>query len=118
MRRREFITLVGGATAAWPLAARAQEPERMRRIGVLMSYAENDPETSPRVTALRHGLLQFGWMEGRNVRIEHRWSASDAESMRKLSRELVDLRVDAILTDGTSVTAAVLRETHTISVVF
>jgi putative tryptophan/tyrosine transport system substrate-binding protein len=117
MRRREFISLLGGA-AAWPLAARAQQTERMPRIGVLMPYAENDPEAAPRVTALRNGLQQLGWTEGRNVRIEHRWSASDADSMRMLAGELVDLRPAVILTDTTPVTAAVLRETRTIPVIF
>jgi ABC-type uncharacterized transport system substrate-binding protein len=86
----------------------------MQRVGVLMPDAENDSETSPRVTALRQGLLQLGWTEGRNVRLEHRWSASDADSMRKLARELVDLRPAVILTDTTPVTAAVLGETPTI----
>jgi putative ABC transport system substrate-binding protein len=118
MRRRDFVTLVCGAAMAWPLAARAQQTEWMRRVGVLMPYAENDSETSPRVTALREGLLQLGWTEGRNVRLEHRWSASDADAMRKLARELVDLRPDVILTDTTPVTAAALRETRTIPVVF
>src|SRR5258708_25091538 len=118
MRRRDFITLVRGAAVGWPLAARAQQTERMRRVGVLMPYAENDPETLPRVTALRQGLLQLGWTEGRNVRLEHRWSAADTDSMRKLARELVDLRPDVILTDTTPVTEAALRETRTIPVVF
>jgi putative tryptophan/tyrosine transport system substrate-binding protein len=75
MKRREFITLLGGAAAAWPLAARAQQSDQMRRIGILMPYAEDDPETSLRVTALRQGLLKLGWTEGRNIRFEHRWSA-------------------------------------------
>jgi putative tryptophan/tyrosine transport system substrate-binding protein len=117
MRRREFIAVLGGA-AAWPMVARAQQAERMPRISVLMPYAENDPESSPRVTALRQGLLPPGWTEDHNVRLEYRWSASDADSIRKLARELVDLRPDVILTDTTPVTAAVLRETRTIPVVF
>src|SRR5260370_24121859 len=117
VNRREFITLLGGA-AVWPFAARAQQGERVRRIGVLMPYAENDRDTSPRVTALRQGLQQFGWTEGRNVRLDHRWSASDADSTRKFARELVDLGPDVILTDTTPVTAAVLRETRTVPVVF
>src|SRR5262245_57218434 len=98
MRRRDFITLLGGAVATWPLAARAQQDERMPRIGVLMPYAENDPEVSPRIIALRQGLEQFGWTDGRNLRIEHRWSASDLDSMHNLARELVDLRPEVILT--------------------
>jgi putative ABC transport system substrate-binding protein len=119
MRRRQFITLVGSAAVAWPLVARAQQSERVPHIAVLMPYAENDPETSPRVRALRQGLLQLGWTEGRNVRLEqHRWFGPDADSMRKLTRELVDLRPDVILTETTAVTAAVVRETRTIPVVF
>jgi putative ABC transport system substrate-binding protein len=118
MRRREFITFLGGAAAAWPPTARAQQSERVPNIGVLMPYAENDPESSQRVTALHQGLQQLGWMDGRNVRIRHRWFASDAESRRKFASELVELRPDVILTETTPVTAAVLRETHTIPVVF
>jgi len=118
LKRRGFITLLGGAAVAWPLAARAQQSERMRRIGVLMPYAENDRDTPPRVTALSQGLEKFGWTEGHNVRLDHRWSASDAESTRRFARELVDLAPDVILTDTTPVTAAVLRETRTIPVVF
>ena len=116
--RRELLAALGGAAAAWPLAAGAQQGERMRRIGLMTSYAENDPETSSSITALRQGLLQLGWTEGRNVRLEHRWSASSPDTMRKLARELVDLRPDVILTVNTPVTAAVLRETRTIPVVF
>ena len=115
--RRSFITLIGGA-AAWPLAARAQQPEQKRRIGVLIPYAENDPEAQPRVTALRRGLAQLGWTEGRNVRLEYRWSASDAASIRRLARELVELQPDVILTESTPVTAAALHETRTIPIVF
>jgi putative ABC transport system substrate-binding protein len=118
MRRRDFIVLLGGAAAAWPFAARAQQADRMRRIGVLMPYAKEDPESSLRVTALREGLLKLGWTEGRNIRFEHRWSAPDPEAISKLAREIVDSRPDVILTDTTPVTAAVLRETRTIPVVF
>jgi putative ABC transport system substrate-binding protein len=118
MNRRDFITLLGGAAGAWPLAARAQQPERMRRIGLMTSYAENDPKTFSSVTALRQGLLQLGWTEGRNILLEYRWSASSPDMMRKLAKDLVDLRPDVILTVNTPVTAAVLRETRTIPVVF
>jgi putative ABC transport system substrate-binding protein len=118
MRRREFVGVLSGAMA-WPLAVRAQQAERMRRVGVLMPFAEGDPETQSRVTALHQGLARLGWTEGRNLRIEHRWAtAPDADSMRRFARDLVDLRPDLILTDGTPVTAAVLRETRTIPVVF
>ena len=117
--RREFIILLGGAAAAWPLAAPAQQAEHVRRIGVLMPFAEGDPETQLRVTALRQGLAQLGWNEGRNLLIEHRWAtASDADSTRRLAKELVDLQPDLILTDTTPLTAAALQHTRTIPVVF
>jgi putative tryptophan/tyrosine transport system substrate-binding protein len=108
VNRREFITLLGGAAAGWPLAARAQQSVRVRRVGVLMPYAENDRDTPPRVMGLRQALQQLGWTQGHNVRLDHRWSASDADSTRKFARELVDLGPDVILTDTTPVTAAVL----------
>ena len=96
MRRREFISLIGGA-AAWPLAARAQQPDRMRLIGVLMAYAESDSTAQSWLAAFRAALAKLGWTEGSNLRIELRWSAADADTMRKLAKELVDLRPDAIL---------------------
>jgi putative tryptophan/tyrosine transport system substrate-binding protein len=95
MRRREFITLLGGAAATWPLAARAQQPERMRRIGVLMGYAENDREGQAFVAAFREGLQKLGWAEDRNIRIDFRWAAaSDVESMQRFAKELVALQPD------------------------
>jgi putative tryptophan/tyrosine transport system substrate-binding protein len=118
MRRRDFVKGIAGSAAAWPFAARAQQSGQMRRIGVLMPYAENDPEVSLRVTALHEGLLKLGWTEGRNIRFEHRWPASDPEAISRLAREIVNTRPDVILTDSTPPTAAVLRETHTIPVVF
>jgi putative ABC transport system substrate-binding protein len=118
MRRRNFIAGLASTTATWPLAARAQQSNQMKRIGVLMPYAENDPEASLRVTALHEALLKLGWTEGRNIRFEHRWPASDPEAISKLAREIVDTRPDVILTDSTVPTAAVLRETRTIPVVF
>jgi putative tryptophan/tyrosine transport system substrate-binding protein len=119
MKRREFIALLGGAAVAWPIAARAQQAEHVRRIGVLMPFAEGDPETQPRVTALRQGLAQLGWNEGRNLLIEHRWgTTSDADSTARLAKELVDLQPDLILTDTTPLTAAALQHTRTIPVVF
>jgi putative ABC transport system substrate-binding protein len=84
MRRREFITLLGGATAAWPLAASAQQPDRMRRIGVLTPFASDDPAEQTRVLAFAQALAQSGWIEGRNVRIEIRWGASDPERIRRI----------------------------------
>jgi putative ABC transport system substrate-binding protein len=118
MRRRDFIKVTVGSAAAWPLTARAQQSNEIKRIGILMPYAEDDPETSPRLTALREGLLKLGWTEGRNIRFERRWSASDPEALPKLAKETVDKRPDVILTDTTPVTAAVLHETRTIPIVF
>ena len=87
MKRREFITLLGGAAAAWPLAAGAQQGERMRRIGVFIDLAEGDPEGQARVAALRRGLQDLGWIEGRNLRIESRWAAGEAARMKPLAAE-------------------------------
>jgi putative tryptophan/tyrosine transport system substrate-binding protein len=100
-KRREFITLLGGAAVAWPLAARAQQPERMRRIGALMSVAADDPEAPARVAAFSQGLAELGWTIGRNVRIDYRWYAGDADSARKYATELVALAPDVILATGT-----------------
>jgi putative ABC transport system substrate-binding protein len=117
MKRREFITLLGGA-AAWPLAARAQQGERMRRVGVLEPVAVDDPEALARVTALAQGLQQLGWTTSRNVRIDYRWGAGDADRIRQQAAELAALAPDAILTVGASTTAPVLRATRSVPVVF
>src|SRR5437868_4718273 len=117
MRRREFITLVGGALA-WSLAARAQQAERVRRIGVLIEFDENDPEAKAYPFGLTHGLAQLGWTDGRNVRIDIRWAAGSIERMRMFAKELVDLQSDVIVASSTPVTAAVQRETRTIPIVF
>jgi len=117
MRRREFISLIGGA-AAWPLAARAQQPDRMRLIGVLMGYPESDQAAQSWLAAFRGALPKLGWTEGSNLRIELRWSANDPARMRTLAKELVDLRPNAILGATTPVVAALARETKTISIVF
>jgi putative ABC transport system substrate-binding protein len=117
MRRREFITLVGGA-ATWPLAARAQQPERMRRIGVLMSTAENDPISQHRLAALRDGLQKLGWAEGRNLRSEYRWGENDLDRMWVSAEQLVALKPEVIFAAPTSAVVAVQRATSTIPIVF
>jgi putative ABC transport system substrate-binding protein len=117
MRRRTFITLLGGA-ALWPLAARAQQGERMRRIAVLMSTAADDPETLARVGAFLQGLQQLGWTDGLNVRIEYRFGSGDAERIRKHSAELVALAPDVILATGTSTVAPLLQATRAVPIVF
>src|SRR5215471_3051286 len=118
MRRRDFITLVGGAAAAWPLAARAQQGERMRRIGVLMNLASDDAEGQARLTAFAQGLQQFGWTDGRNARIEYRWAVGDAERIRKQAAELVTLAPDVILAaSGVPVVTALLQATRTVPIV-
>jgi putative tryptophan/tyrosine transport system substrate-binding protein len=95
MRRREFITLVGGAAAAWPLAASAQQPNRKRRIGVLMAHAENDAEFHDYLAAFREGLEKLGWVEGRNIQIDSRWGAlDDAEAIQRSAKELIALQPD------------------------
>ena len=96
MQRREFIALLGGA-AAWPLAARAQQAERMRRIGVLMAFDENDPEAKACLSAFTQGLAELGWTDGRNLRMDVRWAAGNVDRMRMFAKELVDLQPDVIL---------------------
>jgi putative ABC transport system substrate-binding protein len=119
LRRREFITLLGGAAASWPLAALAQQPDRMRRIGVLMGFPESNAETQAYIAAFRDGLKKLGWTEGRNVRIDTRWATpADADSMQRFAKELVALRPDLILSNTTPTTAALLQQTRTIPVVF
>src|SRR5262245_21876415 len=117
MLRREFITLIGGA-AAWPLAARAQQPERMRRIGVLMNFAAGDSAGQARVVAFGQELQHFGWTEGRNVRIDIRWGAGDAEQIRKSVAELLAFAPDVILTSGSPTTGPLLQATRTVPIVF
>jgi putative ABC transport system substrate-binding protein len=117
MKRREFITLLGGA-AALPLAARAQQAERVRRIGVLMGYAENDPEAQSRIAAFKQELAALGWTEGRNLRIDIRWAAGDVNRALAFARELLALQPEVILSNTTPVTAALHRETRTVPLVF
>jgi putative tryptophan/tyrosine transport system substrate-binding protein len=119
MRRRAFITLlVGGAAAAWPLVAPAQQPDRMRRIGVLMNRAAEDPEVPSRVGAFAQGLAESGWSIGRNVRIEYRWGTGNAEVFRKNATELVALAPDVMLASGTPSVAALQQVTRSVPIVF
>jgi putative ABC transport system substrate-binding protein len=117
MRRREFIPLLGGA-ALWPLAARAQQSERVRRIGVLTPWREDDPEARAWLSAFLQRLAELRWNEGRNVRMDVRWAAGDPDRVRMYAKELVELQPDVILVDSTPQTAALQRETRTIPIVF
>jgi putative tryptophan/tyrosine transport system substrate-binding protein len=117
MTRREFIAGLGGA-AVWPLAARAQQPERMRRIGVLMTLDENDPGAKARLSAFTQALADLGWTEGRNVRMDLRWPGSDISQLRAFAHELVGLQPDIIVATSTPTTVAVQQETRTIPIVF
>ena len=118
MRRREFITLVGGAAVSWPLAARAQQPERMRRIGVLVNFSEDDLEAQAQHLAFLQGLQQLGWTDGRNVRIDTRWTAGDPARARKYAAELVALEPDVVLAEGTTVLGLLLQATRRVPIVF
>ena len=118
MRRREFISVIGGATAAWPLGALAQQAGPTRLIGVLMGFVESDPAGQSAVAALRSALTTLGWTEGSNLRIELRWGDGDPDMLRTFAKELVDLRPDALLGGSTAVTGALARETRTIPIVF
>jgi putative tryptophan/tyrosine transport system substrate-binding protein len=116
--RRQFITLFGGAAAGWPLAARSQPGERARRIGVLMNLSENDPEAQGLVAAFREGLAQLGWIDGRNVRIDYRWSAGDLDRIRRYAAELVALPPEVILAYGGSTVGPLQQVTRTVPIVF
>src|SRR6516165_991206 len=118
MRRREFIALVGSVAAAWPFAARAQQAERLRRIGVLMARAANDPEGQKQAAALQRGIEQLGWSPGRNVDIEYRWLAGDASRAEALAKELVDWRPDILVANSTPSLVAARQATSTIPIVF
>ena len=118
MKRREFIVLLGGAAVAWPLAARAQQGERMRRIGVLMPFAEDNPVGQARLAAFRQGLQQLGWADGRNVRIDIRWSAGDANLTRKHAAELVALGPDVVMAVSSAAVAPLREVTRTVPIVF
>jgi putative ABC transport system substrate-binding protein len=118
MTRREFIATLGGTAAAWPLAARAQQRGRMRRIGVLMSGEENDPVQKPGLSAFTQALAGLGWTDGGNARIDHRWGRGDINRIRALAQELVGLQPDIIVTTSTPPAVALQRETRTIPIVF
>jgi putative ABC transport system substrate-binding protein len=118
MKRRKFITLLGGAAAAWPLAARAQQPERMRRIGMLGGFAENDPEMKARIAGFQQRLERLGWSEGRNVRIDYRFAPAGTGQAQALAKELVALQPDVIIAHSTPVAAAMKQESRIIPIVF
>jgi putative ABC transport system substrate-binding protein len=118
MKRRAFITLLGGAAVTWPLATRAQQLDRMRRISVLMSVAADDTEGQARLAAFLEGLQELGWIDGRNVRVDTRWGAGDNERVRKYTAELVALTPDVILASGGSVVAGLLQATRKVPIVF
>jgi putative tryptophan/tyrosine transport system substrate-binding protein len=118
MRRREFITLVGGIVVVWPLAAHAQRSERVRRMGVLMGISEDDPQAGTRVAIFRQALADLGWTEGHNLKIEWRWTSGDIARVREYAAELVRLAPDVILANGTPNVAAVKQATKSIPIVF
>jgi len=118
LARREFIALLVGAAATWPLDAHAQQPDKVRQIGVLMGVAEHDPDAQPRVAAFEQGLQDLGWINGRNIRIDYRWPVRDTEGMQKIARDLVESHPEVVVATGTAWVAALIRETSTTPVVF
>ena len=118
MRRREFIGLLSGAAAAWPLAVRAQQSQRMRRVSVLLGVPENDPETKSRVRAFQLGMRDAGWIDGRNVQIEYRYAGTDPEAIKKHIAELIPLAPDVILANSSPIVALLRSATNTIPIVF
>jgi putative ABC transport system substrate-binding protein len=118
MRRREFISLIGGAAATWPIAVHAQQSDKVRLIGVLSGAADKDAVTQKRLAVFRDGLAEVGWIEGRNVRFQNRWSGGDTERMHSLAAELVSLNPDVILAHGTAAIAAMKPATNSIPIVF
>src|SRR5262245_45456297 len=118
MKRREFITLFGGAAATWPLAGHAQQAEQIRRIAMLSGLAASDPEAQARVTAFHQGLKEVGWTVGRNLHIDFRWSSGDTADTNTLARELVELKPELIVGMTTPAVAALVKETKTIPIVF
>ena len=118
MKRRAFITLLGGAVAAWPMLSRAQETDRMRRVGALIGGAETDPEFQARVAAFRQNLEKLGWSEGKNIRTDYRFTAASRERTESFAKELVALQPDVIFASSTLPAAALHRESRTIPIVF
>jgi ABC-type uncharacterized transport system substrate-binding protein len=118
MRRREFITLLGSAAVAWPVVAHAQQPERMRRIGVIMPFAASDPQAQARNAAFLQGLQQLGWTVGRNVQIDYRWSGGSLDRTRRYATEMVALAPDVILASGSAAVGQLLQTTRTVPIVF
>ena len=118
MKRREFITLICGAAVGWPLAARAQQPERMRRVGVLTAFAENDPDAQAHMTAFRQALEKLGWAAGRNVRIDYRWGGAEPERIRAYAIELIGLKPDVILAVTAQALQPLQQVTSSIPIVF
>src|SRR6266496_5141171 len=118
MRRREFITLLGGAAAAWPLPTRAQQPERIRRVGVLWPYTEADPDSRSRIASLRQALLDLGWIEGRSLRFDYRWGASadNPDRIRRYAMELVALAPDVIVAGSGGIAIELKRTSRTIPI--
>src|SRR5271167_1511804 len=116
--RRKFIAALGGATVAWPLVARAQQPDHMRRIGVLEGAGADDPDAQARHAAFLQGLQQLGWTDGRNVRIDARWAEGNAANTRKYAAELVVLAPDVIISAGSAAVAPLLQATRTVPIVF
>src|SRR6185436_14827252 len=118
MRRRQFITLLAGTAAGWPLTAYAQQAERVRRIGVLMTTTADEPDTKVRVTAFLQGLQAFGWTDGRNVQIIYRWGGYSSEDLRKYAGELAGLAPDVILANGSLAVGPLLQATRAVPIVF
>jgi len=118
IRRREFITLLGGAAAGWPMAAHPEQSQRMQRIGVLTNLASDDPEAQARLGAFLQGLQEFGWAIGRNIRIDYRWGAGNSDQTRRYATELVALAPDVILTSGATAVAPLLQATRSVPIVF
>jgi len=118
IRRREFITLLGGVAAAWPIAAPAQQNGRLRRVGVLMALAEADPEARAQLAGLTQGLAELGWIDGRTVQMSIRWAAGSIDRAQMYAKELVDLQPDVIFADSTPEAAALHRETRTVPIIF